>query len=167
MNYKHIENVEVQAIFSQCKKYRYGLIIKSKDKHKTKTLCAIMQNPSMANENFADKSVQFIEKLVFEGYYDEFKEVGKLIICNQFAYIQTNNFEDSKEKIGIDNDKYLEEFISQSDIILIAWGKSNNYKKRIDKINSMLKKYDDKILLKTEKHPSRGTYVDFISKYDL
>lgn len=52
-----------------------------------------MQNPSYAGEEVADKSVQFMEKVVFQKGLPEFRDVRRLIVVNQFAYIETNNFE--------------------------------------------------------------------------
>ena len=66
MIYEHIEGVEVTAQFSweNDMRYRYRLEIVLKDTLPNgKTACVVMQNPSYAGEDVADKSVQFMEKV--------------------------------------------------------------------------------------------------------
>lgn len=95
MRYEHIDGVEVAA---QCSsenesRYRNRLEITLKDAAPAgKTVCAVMQNPSYAGEDVADKSVQFLEKVVFKKGLPEFDGMRRLIVVNQFAYIQTNDF---------------------------------------------------------------------------
>ena len=66
MIYKHIPGVQARAEFSNCKKFRYQLTLENTTRTKGDSLCVIMQNPSVANTEIADKSVQFLEKLIFE-----------------------------------------------------------------------------------------------------
>jgi len=163
--YRHIPEVTAQASLSSCKKFRYRLTINNPALKKGKTVCVVMQNPSVANSDIADKSAQFLEKLIFLKDYSEFKDVKEIIIVNQFAYIQTKDFKGSDKNIGVDNDVHIAQAIKSSDIILIAWGVSNKYRKRQLTINSILNKFSNKVLLQTKKHPSRGTYKDFIKPY--
>lgn len=162
MIYRHIPGVKVKAQYSECKKFRYQLTIKNTLKENGATLCVIMQNPSIAGNKIADKSVQFLETLIFHKNYPEFDEVSHITILNQFARIQTKDFEGKDEDIGPENDIYIHKAISLSNIILIAWGKSNPFIKRQHDILSMISSYKNKKVLMTKKHPSRGTYQDFI-----
>ena len=73
-----------------------------------------MQNPSVANVEIADKSVQFLEKLIFTKGYSEFRNVKKIIIVNQFAFIKTNDFNGSELHIGQKNDVHILEAIRES-----------------------------------------------------
>ena len=170
MTYKHIEDVIVtNAEFSNDKKFRYKLEIQLKDKNDGEVLCVIMQNPSYADKNTADKSVNFLEKLIFKKGYEEFSKIYKIVIVNQFAYVQTNDFSGSDEEIGKENDKIIEDCITKADVVLIAWGKSNSFKKRIDFVNSVLRKeqnYNKKCYV-AKKHPSRGFYDNFIEEYNV
>lgn len=164
MKYLHIPEVKVTAHFSKDNQFRYQLSI---TKTIGKQICVIMQNPSIACELFADKSVQFLENLVFknEFKYKEFEGVGTIVIVNLFAFIQTNFFVGNDDQIGIENDEVIEKAIEKSDIILIAWGASSQYKKRHEFIFSTLKKNPDKPIYKTNKHPSRGSYKNFITEF--
>jgi hypothetical protein len=165
MAHKHIDGVTVRSEFSECQKYRYTLSIEKTGSSGDEGLCVIMQNPSYASSENADKSVQFIEKLVFEKKYSEFKNVKKIIVVNQFAFIQTKDFVGSDNNIGTNNDKHIRETIQSCDLVLVAWGKSNNYDDRIATINTMIKDSGKSRLFQTKSHPSRGTYVNFVEKY--
>jgi hypothetical protein len=126
-----------------------------------------MQNPSVADASIADKSVQFLEKLIFEKETELFKKVKKIIVVNQFGFIQTKGFIGSPNKIGKENDSFIQEAIALSDMILIAWGKTNPYPERRNTINTILKEYPKKVLLTTKAHPSRGRYKDFVKPYSF
>lgn len=167
MIFRHIEGVSVDAVFSNCRKYRYKLSIQNDNSSGAETVCAIMQNPSVANAEIADKSVQFLEKLIFTKGYNEFRNVKKIIIVNQFALIQTNDFKGLESDIGEKNDGHILEAIRESDIVLIAWGRGNSYSERKAAINNMLAEHSGKTLLETNKHPSRGTYTNFVKAYSV
>ena len=124
-----------------------------------------MQNPSVANSEVADRSAQFLEKLIFLKGYSEFKDVTEIIIVNQFAYVQTNDFNGSSSHIGPENDLYIKKAVESADIVLIAWGASNGYDERKIAINAIISATQNKTLLQTKAHPSRGTYIDFVMPY--
>jgi hypothetical protein len=163
--YPHIEGLVVSADFSDCGKYRYQLLLEMREKTAHEKLCVIMQNPSYATAVIADKSVQFIEKLVFKKNYTEFEKVKYISIVNQFAYIQTNDFIGSQKLIGDHNDKHIRDAVLSSDIVLVAWGKANVYAERIEAINKIIQESGKSKLFKTKTHPSRGSYKNFIEKY--
>lgn len=121
-----------------------------------------MQNPSVAGNTIADKSVQFLEKLIFRMKYSQFEGVSQIIIVNQFARIQTRDFKGSPDDVGHKNDFHIRNAIQESDSVLIAWGKANPYVLRQETILNMVREYPEKNVLMTKKHPSRGTYKDFI-----
>ena len=169
MIYRHIDEVEAKATFSDCLKYRYRLDVSLKEpiEGKGKVVCAIMQNPSVANSEIADKSVQFLEKLIFLKGVSQFSDVHKLIVVNQFAFVQTNDFSGQDEHIGPENNTSIRQAIAESDVILVAWGSSNTYEARKKEINEMLKAQRGKSLLQGKSHPSRASYVDYISTYSI
>lgn len=170
MKFEHIPNTSIKEVFSDDHDFRYCLeIIKNNNSSNiNRTACVIMQNPSVACVEVADKSVQFLEKLILEDKgYKEFKGVNKIIIVNQFAYVKTNSFNGNDEYIGKENDFHIRNAIDEADIILIAWGVSNKYKNRQEQIITTIKDLGKKEVYKTKKHPSRGRYHDFIDKYSI
>lgn len=165
MPYLHIKNVTAKAWFATHNgiRYRYRLeITRIGAAVSPKTACVVMQNPSYASEEIADKSVQFMEKNVLELGLPEFAGVDRLIVVNQFARIQTNDFEGLISDIGDGNDKAIETAIQESEIVIIGWGKSNRFEARKEFVLGLLKRVSGKLLLKTKMHPSRGRYAGFI-----
>jgi hypothetical protein len=94
MTYRHIDGVaKVVAQFSDDRKLRYRLdVFLPNHSPVHETACVVMQNPSYACEKIADKSVQFMEKNIFLRGLPELSGVCRLVVVNQFALIQTNNF---------------------------------------------------------------------------
>lgn len=166
--YRHICGVSVSSKFSDDRKFRYLLEIQKTQTTEGKTVCAIMQNPSYAYEDIADKSVNFLEHLIFDGKVPLFAGVNRLIVVNQFAFVLTEDFQGESNQIGTENDKYLENAIAESEIVLIAWGASNKHRERISQVKEFLRKHPGKELYVTNKHPSRGTISQsFVTKYKI
>lgn len=164
--YKHIDGVDVVAWFSDDKRYRYRLDIAIKSGPVVgRTACVMMMNPSYANEEIADKSVQFMEKIVFQRSLDEFVGVQRLIVVNQFAYIQTNKFQGSQAEIGTENDRAIKDALRDSEIIIIGWGSANPFKERQEFVLDLIKNMKGKRVFKTSSHPSRAKYDGFIKPY--
>jgi len=165
----HRQNLVIKATFSpeNTPLYRYRLeATKTSASENPITVCAIMQNPSYADVEIADKSVQVLERVVFEKELPEFNGVGRLIIVNQFAFIQTNDFEGTNNQIGNENNQTIQRAIEESNIILIAWGKDNRFTERKKTIVEMFSSQKNKIFLQTSRHPSRVIYDGFIQKYN-
>ncbi|MEK6707801.1 MAG: DUF1643 domain-containing protein [Pseudomonadota bacterium] len=168
MIYEHIEGVEVTAQFSweNDMRYRYRLEIVLKDALPNgKTACVVMQNPSYAGADVADKSVQFMEKVVFKKGLAEFEGVCRLIVVNQFARIQTNHFQGLPHEIGMLNDVAIKDALYESDIVILAWGSGNRFEERKAFVLGLLGEMKQKTLFKTRMHPSRGRYKEFIQPY--
>ena len=166
-NFRHLDGLTISAVFSDCGNYRYLLEIEKNAIKRGKKVCAIMLNPSIADENQADKSVQFLEKLIFEKSTSYFKNVTTLSIVNLFAFIQTRHFEGKPEQVGPKNNHYLEVSIAAADIVLIAWGKTCVYPERQSMVMRLLDTYPEKDILITKSHPSRGTYQNFVRPIDV
>ena len=170
MPYLHIKNVSVSADFSTEADilYRYRLEI-SRDgaPESSKTVCVVMQNPSYAGEEEADKSVQFLEKNIFELGLIEFKNVGRLIVVNQFARVQTNGFAGLPSDIGSRNDQAIAAAVMESEIVVIAWGSSNRFCAREEYVLALLKRQQGKHFYQTRMHPSRGRYEGFIMPLEI
>ncbi len=167
--FSHRPNLIIKAKFSlePIPLYRYRLdATKTPASKSPKTVCAIMQNPSYAGVNIADKSVQVLERVVFEKELPEFYGVENLIIVNQFAFIQTKNFIGTIDKIGSENNQTIQQAIDESHIILVAWGKGNRFTERQKSITKMFEEKKGKTLLKTSRHPSRVIYDGFIQEYN-
>lgn len=167
MIYEHIDGVDVTAqfAFEGDVRFRYRLDVVLRDAaHNGKTVCVVMQNPSYAGEDVADKSVQFMERVIFWKGLPEFKDVRRLIVVNQFARIQTNGFQGLPHEIGAHNDAAIKEALTESDIIVLAWGAANRFEERKSFVLGLLEGMS-KVVFITRMHPSRGRYQGFIQPY--
>lgn len=165
MTYLHIPGVHAIADFATEGDvlFRYRLEITTTDAPPSpRTACVVMQNPSYASESIADKSVQFMEKIVFQQNLPEFDGVQRLVVVNQFARVQTNGFRGLPEDVGSRNDEALQGAFAESDIIVIGWGSTNPYKERQAFALGLLSELPGKRIFKTRSHPSRGRYANFI-----
>lgn len=165
MRHEHIPGVSVSAQFAWEEEvhYRYRLeITLQAEAADGKTACVVMQNPSYAGEDVADKSVQFMEKVVFQKGLPEFNGVHRLIVVNQFARIQTNHFQGLPQDIGANNNAAIEAALRESDIVILGWGSGNRSNERKDFVLGLLKQMRGKQLFQTKMYPSRGRYDGFI-----
>lgn len=168
MTYRHIDGVKVIAQFSDDRKFRYRLdisLIQPGDA--TEIACVVMQNPSCAGKELADKSVQFMEKNVFLCGLPEFANVHRLIVVNQFARIQTKKFKGESEKTDPTNDENIRVALLESNSIIIAWGKTNRFEERKKFILGLLGELKGKDLFQTQMHPAFGRYKNFIQSVRL
>lgn len=167
MIYEHIDSVHVTARFAHegdlSFRYRLEVVLRDADPS-GKTVCVFMQNPSYAGADVADKSVQFMEKVIFRKGLPEFRDVRRLIVVNQFARIQTNGFQGLPHEIGAHNDAAIEEALTESDIVVLAWGKANRFEERKAFVLDLIEG-TSKVVFMTRMHPSRGRYQGFIQPY--
>lgn len=171
MTIEHIKGVIATPKFTveKGRHFRYRLEVTKPDAPTSgKTVCVVMQNPSRADEKVADRSVKFMEQLVFGNIHPAFKQIRRLIVVNQFALVQTSEFQGNNEDIGKDNDKEIENALRESDIVIIGWGSSNRFDLRKCVVFSLLKEMHGKEIYKTKVHPSRASYrEDFIQTFSL
>jgi len=166
--YLHRPGLAINTEFSreEIPLFRYRLeATRHKASSRMKTVCAVMQNPSYACSEKADRSVQTLERVIFEREIDEFAGVDRLVVVNQFAFIQTNDFAGTDDQIGEHNDAAITRAVHESDIILLAWGKANKFKQRQERILQIIFSHAGKTVLQTSRHPSRVVYDGFIQKY--
>ncbi len=126
-----------------------------------------MQNPSYAGEDVADKSIQFMEKVVFQKNFPGLHQIKRLIVVNQFARIQTTGFEGSSHDIGSRNNSAIESALEESDVIILAWGSGNRFEERKAFVLREIGKMKGKQFFKTRMHPARGRYDGFIQPFSI
>jgi hypothetical protein len=165
--YRHVMGLRISSVFSDDLKYRYKLIAETSDiKDGDLAVCVIMQNPSYANDDIADKSINFLEQLIFQKKLKVFENVKRMVVVNQYAQILTEGFKPDENSNGGDNNASIEQTIIKSDIIVIAWGASNSFKDRKEFVHKLLRESTSKIILATKKHPSLGSLSeDFLVEY--
>ena len=116
--------MEKKAIISKDKIYRYKL---SRTWDSTKpTILFIGLNPSIANENVDDPTITRCINFAKDWGY------GTLLMANLFAFRSTypKDIYLIDDPIGKDNDHYLLECVTQSDLIVARWGNNGTYMNR-------------------------------------
>lgn len=116
--------MEKKAIISKDKIYRYKL---SHTWGSTKpTILFIGLNPSIADENIDDPTITRCINFAKDWGY------GTLLMANLFAFRSTypKDIYLIDDPIGKDNDHYLLECVTQSDLIVACWGNNGTYMNR-------------------------------------
>lgn len=117
------------AYISSCEQYRYELR-RIWDEDKPKVLF-IMLNPSTADSDTDDPTIR---RCI--GYAKDWN-CGGILVGNLFAYRSTNpnGLLKVDDPIGDDNIWHIKNLVSQSDIVVCAWGNSNIVERLDKKIN--------------------------------
>jgi hypothetical protein len=144
-----------EAVFDKTKKYRYLL---TRHLSEQKSVCTfIMLNPSTADATSNDPTVarciQFSKKW---GY-------GKLNVLNIFAYRSTDpsHLYTLEDPVGPDNNKFIEETVSQSDLVIAAWGVHAALNKRGEEVGGIVSTKRDLHCLSVTKdgYPGHPLYL--------
>ena len=108
--------VNKNAIFSDCRKYRYAL--SRTWNGKKKTILFIGLNPSTADEKIDDPTIRKCINYAQNWGY------GSLLMVNLFAYRATipTELKNVKNPIGNDNDLHILELSKKADLAVAAWG---------------------------------------------
>jgi len=150
---KHSANVDMDGItglFSKGgEKHRYLLTVPFKaEPTRNKVLSVILKNPSSAEEERADTTVNRVENYV----YKNFPDVAEINILNLYSYRATDaadlqTFIDERPRIHqiaqSRNDRVIKSTVENSDYIIVAWGghtdvDKDEYKSRVEEIIEML-----------------------------
>lgn len=131
--------IESSARFSKCQNYRYELIRKFSDG--PKTINFIMLNPSTADEFVNDPTIAKCENRAIALGYD------RMVITNLFAYRATdpNDMKKWYDPIGNDNDYYIYNHATQSDIVVAAWGNHGSFNLRSETVKHYCRSHNIKL----------------------
>lgn len=159
---KHIPGVRVKACFdlhNNKKRYRLDLW---KDGAEGQVVCAIMQNPSYANEDQSDRSVNYLAERVLEHKSSSLPPGRKLIVVNLYPDLQTRDYEADRDWMvtpPIDGKNYdhIRSAIGESDSVILAWGASSRHRRRQIQVLLMIGSMKKKSLFFLPTHPSRAS----------
>ena len=130
-------------------KRRFLLEIKLKNKENENSVAVIMMNPSEADEEKSDRTINKVVKYVFNN--DKTKGYGRILIMNLFVAYKTkpegvnkliakSDFDyvvGNKDSI-ISNNEYILNATKESELTIIAWGKGSITRYR-ERSNAVLK----------------------------
>lgn len=125
MTIPHYEKVNmggIKAVFTEDQKHRASLFIPFLGRGDGRCLCVIGQNPSDANEEHADSTLYYLERLVFQSEL----EYSSLVMLNLFSRIDTNK----DEIYDLERPETIEEFNRQlkcsEDVLLVTGAKKKD-----------------------------------------
>lgn len=158
---KLVEDVQMEMSAVIVDNYRYALV-RRWDKEKPMVMF-IMLNPSTADDKQNDRTINRCIKYARSWGY------GGIYVGNLFAFRATNPKElwaaenSNIDKVGPDNDEFLEGMAGESEKIIFAWGTNGRYQSRDDVI---IEKFPEALYLKKTKdgfpqHPLflKGTII--------
>lgn len=120
-HFEHVDSSRIQARFSSCNLHRATLLIPFKGRTEGKRLCIVGQNPSAANEQYADKTIQFLERYV----YEKLLEYNQILMLNLYSRVDTKKTE-SCEVNHDECETLLHEAIALNTDFLFVFGKLKN-----------------------------------------
>lgn len=141
MSKYHFSQVNIKAIktdFSKDNKHRFSLKIPFSNRSGSETLCIIGQNPSYANSQHADKTLHYLEKLI----YQKRPNCSCIIMINLFSRIDTKKAATSN-LLTIEGTRKFKQIVNSNNEFLIVYGKLRNikaykFKKRAQQVRKML-----------------------------
>lgn len=158
----------IEAIFSESGLHRSILRLPLLNRNSTCTLCVIGQNPSAANAQVADKTINYLENFTFQNL----PEYGAILMLNLYSRVDTNKVE-TRDLLDAQSELILRESLASHKDFLVVFGKlrdSGAYKfiNRVREIKDMLSfKNVYKFALNTVYAPHPGNPKILYSNYDV
>lgn len=168
---KHFEEVDLQNLrscFFEGRNHRAFLQIPFLGDRGSKTLCVIGQNPSTADEIEADKTIRYLEELIFR----RFVEYRQIIVLNLYSQVDTTKTEE-KPPLHAECSKIFTKIISEENDFLVIFGKLGNQQRyrfldRVKEIQPLLRsKRILKIDIGTAYAPHPGNPNIIYSNFDV
>ncbi len=118
-HYKKVDTNNIIANFTDDLLHRSSLIIPFLERDTDKTICIIGQNPSNANQEHADKTLEYFENFVFQNL----PQYSKIIILNLYSRVDTQKeFNNDLERD--ETRKELFQYLEKNSDFLLAFGAS-------------------------------------------
>ena len=110
-----VDICNIRAKFFDDKKHRAILELPLLERSGNKTLCVIGQNPSLADQHQADKTVRYLEELIFK----KCPEYSKIIILNLYSRVDTKKKETDRPLLPSCEAIFRETVCKHSDFLLV------------------------------------------------
>jgi hypothetical protein len=118
----HFEKVDTSNIianFTEDSLHRSSLIIPFIERDTDKVICIIGQNPSNANQKYADKTLFYFEKFIFQNL----PQYSKIIMLNLYSRVDTQKeFKDNLETE--ETNRELLKYLNENTDFILAFGAS-------------------------------------------
>ena len=120
-HFEHVDLRHVRSCFFDERSHRAYLQIPFVGDRGEKTLCAIGQNPSSADEHAADKTVRYLEELV----YRSLPQYRQLIVLNLYSRVDTSK-EDRTSPLHPECSNIFDRFVAEETDFLVVFGQLRN-----------------------------------------
>ena len=120
-HYEQVNTSAIESKFSTDRLHRAKLHIPFLGNRGSKTLCVIGQNPSAADELYADKTVRYLEELI----YRKNPEYASVLVLNLYSRIDTTKSE-TEDTLDSECSRIFFAAIEEHDDFLIFYGKIEN-----------------------------------------
>jgi len=169
-HYQSVNTKDIKEKFLDYNKHRCYLEIPFKNRSGSKTICVVGQNPSNANKIYADKTLHYIERYI----YEKFTNVSKMIMLNLYSRVDTKKNE-TENLNKLECERIVRRIIKENDTFLIIFGQLKNQKKYKfpKKAELLFKSLEDKTIYKIDigttyaPHPGNSQiyYGNYCYKY--
>jgi len=122
------ENAVRLAVFSPCRRYRY-LLSRHWDTNRA-PLCIIGLNPSLADASRIDPTVRRCLQYAADWGYGGLKLVNLFAYRSPYPQVLRRYY----QPVGPENDWYLDQAISQSGMVVCAWGNQGQLRRRDQRV---------------------------------
>ncbi len=144
------DNIKCESVFNDDRTHRF-LWKRVWDKEKP-IACVIMLNPCIADNIINDLTTNLVVNNIAR-----LEKYGGVIIVNLFSMLTSKlNFRwNSDQDLNLpENDEYIKKSAHESDVIILAWGKSADSNQRIaaraEHVVAMLAEHRDKMMIITD-----------------
>ena len=134
-----VDTSRIDLLFFRANSHRAKLCLPYLGREKFKSLCVIGQNPSDANKEVADRTIRYLEELI----YKNCPEFSQLVVLNLFSRVD-------KSKTQLDNlldaecSRVFENTVHEHENVLLVYGQlkrqgAYDFPKRASEIKGLLK----------------------------
>ena len=167
-HFSQVDLQNVRSCFFDDRSHRAYLKIPLLGDRGDKTLCIVGQNPSAADENEADKTIRYLEELVFS----RFKEYGQIVVLNLYSQVDTWKSLTSNPLHPKCSELFLEIADKESDFLMVygklANGPHYRFLDRAKEVGSLLRSKNTlKIDIGTSYAPHPGNRKIIYSNFDV
>jgi len=120
-HYEHVDLQNVQSCFFGERTHRAFLRVPFLGERGTRSLCVIGQNPSAADEREADKTIRYLEELIFLGH----AEYRRIIVLNLYSQVDTSKTNDAPA-LHPECAKIFDDIVAEESDFLVIFGKLKN-----------------------------------------
>ena len=154
------ENIKSKCVFSKDKKHRYYLERLFNNNNKPKMLVFIMLNPSVADLEANDPTVERCQRRATFLNYDGF------IVLNVFSYRSTcpKRLFSSPDHTREKNLSYIEKITKKHNNVICAWGNHASFKEGSLNVRNVLRKNNVKAMaldVNKSGEPKHPLYVSY------